>query len=584
MAVLASGRGTDAGWRAVFKEMLVGVRAAAFRFPVPAIFFAAAALQANLIIAEIYLFADDAQRAFAADLAIGLFSGALAALAASLSGEARGISRMASNATAVLAGCAVTLLIVFSAQLSVLQWVLFPALCGLVLIAPFIGRGDSDSFWMFSARTAFAVLLGGLALLLLAGGISAILASLTYLFGLEVPSELYQHVWAFTSLFAAPLFALGQFPDRFDERPSVAARSFMDRGMRALGDFLAAPLLIVYALILHVYALKIVIAAEMPEGQIGWLVLTYGFCLFAALLIINPFFDHARAPTRLFLRFWPFVLPVPLVLLFFALVERVGTFGFTPERYLLGLFGAVTAVVVLLQFLPRFRGDIRVILALPVFALLLGGFGPQGALGISIRSQAERFLDIVGNPPVEGKRHEEALGALSFLAGQDALARVAPEGEDVDLSSGMGYQAIARAWDLDPTRRFKGPSGFSLAYNAAPTAFALSGFDVMIPNFDLSTRDEEPESLTLPSGTELSFRLEENALLITAGEETVRFPVSKPTIEDMARIDGAKQVLKFGLGAEGREIMLLPTYLFADLQQPRLETFQGAILLKSEDW
>src|SRR5690606_29118830 len=163
-------------------------------------------------------------------------------------------------------------------------------------------------------------------------------------------------------------------------------------------------------------------------GQIGWLVLVYGFCLFGALLVVNPFFDRARAPTRLFLRFWPFFLPIPLVLLFYALFLRVSEFGITPERYLLGLFGVVTAIVLVLQIFPRLKGDIRAIAALPAIALLLGGFGPQGAIGVSLSSQAGRFLAIVKNPPVEGRRHGEALAALSFLAGQEALARVVPEG------------------------------------------------------------------------------------------------------------------------------------------------------------
>ncbi|MCO0638408.1 DUF4153 domain-containing protein, partial [Lutimaribacter sp. EGI FJ00014] len=166
--------------------------------------------------------------------------------------------------------------------------------------------------------------------------------------------------------------------------------------------------------ILHLYALKIAVTREVPEGQIGWLVLAYGLCLFGALLIINPFFDRARAPTRAFLRLWPFFLPVPLALLFYALALRVGEYGITPDRFLLGLFGSVMAIVLALQLFPRLRGDIRLIAGLPVAALILGSFGPQGALGVSLRSQASRFLEIVQNPPVEEGREKEALSALTF--------------------------------------------------------------------------------------------------------------------------------------------------------------------------
>ncbi|WP_163272025.1 DUF4153 domain-containing protein [Chelativorans alearense] len=579
MTELADMRDADTGWRAVFLEMLTGVRAATLRFPVTIILLLAAALQANLLIEDIRLFGTVGE-----DLVLGLMGGAVAALALALSGEARGHSAATRGVASLVAGLAA------ATALTLHEWFLVgpplvAALLGLVLVAPFVWRGSGGSFWMFSARAAFAALLGLLALLLLAGGISAILASLTYLFGLPVPDDLYQHVWASAGLFAAPLFAMGQLPDRFDEQPGVAASGFMDRGMRALGDFLAAPLLILYAVILHLYALRIVITGEVPQGQIGWLVLAYGVCLFGALILCNPFFGRARAPTRLFLRFWPFCLPVPLILLFYALALRVNAYGVTPERYLLGLFGAVAAVLLVLQLFPRLRGDIRVIAGVPVVALILAGFGPQGALGLSLRSQTTRFLEIVGNPPVEGARHEEALGALAFLESQKALSRVAPEGTDISPDADNAYTETAKAWGLDPSRRFSGPRGFSFDIGPEIAVFTVKGFDTMIQNVSVSVESKSPVSARLPSGREVSFTLEENALVVTAGEETVRFPISGQDIEGMAQIDGTGEPVEIPVDADGRRIMLMPNYIYADLgDPPRLTSFQGAILLRSEDW
>ena len=589
MTDLAEGRRPDTGWRTVFMEMLTGAREAAQRLPVTTLFLFAAALQANLVAADIHLFGEDSQGLpsdMNFDAGLGLVAGAAASLAVTLSGEARKASVAATVLVALVAGIAACLVLALPDRFLALEWALMLGLAGLVPVAPFAGRGDSSAFWMFATRSAFAVLLGVLALLLFAGGISAILASLTYLFGIPVPDDLYGHVWLSTGLFAAPLFGLGQLPDRFDEKPGEALQGFMDRGMRALGDFVAAPLLILYAIILHLYALKIVVTGEVPQGQIGWLVLTYGFCIFAALLVINPFFDRARAPTRAFLRLWPFFLPIPLVLLAYALMLRVGEFGITPERYLLGLFGLVTVLLLALQLLPRMRGDIRTIAALAAAALIFGGFGPQGALGVSIASQASRFLEIANDPPVEGQRHKEALGALSFLASRDALARVLPEGISASIleADSHPYRTVAEAWGLDPDRLGPNRRGFPLNDRSRPTAFASTGFDIVVQPVRLAVNMKELLSVRLPEGKEIVFALEAEALVITTDGESTRFPIAAERIEELSQLNIDAPV-QLRLEADGRVMALIPSYLYIDPGPPlRLENLEATILLRAEDW
>src|SRR5690606_1325111 len=185
MTASAEGRRPDTGWRTVFMEMLTGAREAAQRLPVTTLFLLAAALQANLVAADIHLFGEDSQglpsdRNF--EVGLGLVAGATASLAVTLRGEARKVSSAKTLPLALLAGIVACLVLALPDHFLTLEWAVMLGLVALVPIAPFIGRGDSSAFWIFAARSAFAVLLGVLALLLFAGGISAILASLTYLF------------------------------------------------------------------------------------------------------------------------------------------------------------------------------------------------------------------------------------------------------------------------------------------------------------------------------------------------------------------------------------------------------------------
>lgn len=570
----------DGGWRAVAEEMLAGTRDALVRFPVPALALALLALHVNLAIADLHPFGDAED-----DVGVGLAAAALAGLAATLAAEARRPGAAWRHGAAAALALVALALIVFERPAATLQWALVAALAGAVPLAPYLGRGRSIQFWFFALHLGFAAALAVLALGLFAGGLSAVFASLTYLFGLPVPDRLYAHLWAVSGLFAAPLFGLGQVPrDLAAEPPRLTGLA--ERGMRALGDFVAAPLLLVYAAVLHAYALKIGLTLELPKGQIGWLTLAYGFCLFGSLIVIHPFLDAARAPTRLVLRIWPALLPVPLVLLFVALYLRVDAYGWTPPRYLLGLFGLVTLAVLVGQALPRLRGDIRLMVALPVAALALASFGPQGAVATALRSQSERFLAIVeADAAPDEAAEQEALAALRFLGRYDAILRVAPPGFSGSTEEIGLYRAVATAWGLDPDRpRTLADGGFSLGYPAT-AALATEGYDRIVPAVALFAQAEEGLALTLDTGARLRIALEDGALVVRTGAGApVRFAIAAATVEAL-HAAGGDTPQRLALAAGTRRLLILPTALYGQIRpQARLTAIHGALALRAADW
>jgi hypothetical protein len=573
------------GWRAVAVEMAEGARDAVLRFPVTAAALLALAVDANLLITDIRGFwgGDD-------DLLLPLFGAASASLAASIVLEARHAPSPLRHGAALVAGLAAFAIAWWDHLSGVEHWSYAAALCGLMLVAPALGGRSAGAFWLFMVRFAFAVLVSVLALFLFAGGISAILASLTYLFGVEVPHRAYEHVWAATGLLAAPLFGLGRIPPDLDDEPGADTRKFMALGMKALGDYVAAPLILIYALVLHAYALKIVLTGDVPRGQIGWLVLAFGLSIFAALIIIHPFLGAARAPTRLFLRLWPFVLPVPLVLLFYAVWLRVGDYGLTPQRYLLGLFGVTVAVMLLLQIPRSTRGDIRILAGLPMIALFLASFGPQGEVLASLRSQEARFREAVRTKPVDEAHNRRALAALGFLQGHDAIGRVAPEGvATIDANgkpkaAGALYNEVADAYGLDRTRHYGlNDHYFSRSFNQS-AAIAVEGFDIVIPNLRILGKPSAPTAVKLPDGAVLSFAMQGGDVLVTVGSETAAFKFDEAALRDFVNSrDDAAHPLRLSDGR--RTMMLLPETAYGDLK-PNLEprSLTGTLLLRSAEW
>jgi hypothetical protein len=573
------------GWRAVAVEMVEGARDAVLRFPVTAAALLALAINANLLITDIRGFwaGDD-------DLILPLFAAASASLATSIFFEARRAPWLLRHGVALVAATGAFAIGWWDHASAVEPWTYVAALLCLMLVAPAFGGRSANAFWLFMVRFAFAVLVSLLALFLFAGGISAILASLTYLFGIDVPRDAYEHVWAVTGLLAAPLFGLGRIPLDLDDEPGTDAKKFMALGMKALGDYVAAPLLLVYALVLHAYALKIVATGDVPRGQIGWLVLAFGVSIFAALIIIHPFLSAARAPTRLFLRLWPFILPVPLILLFYALWLRVGDYGLTPERYLLALFGVTVAAVLLLQIPRSTRGDIRILAGLPAIALFLAGFGPQGEVLASVRSQEARFREAVRVKPVDEARNRQALAALGFLQNHDAVGRVTPDGiVKVDANGKLKtgdalYNEVADAYGLNRRWRYGvNDRYFSRSFNQ-PAAIPIEGYDIVILNLRILGKPSAATTVTLPGGMALSFAMQGGQVMVTKGQETTAFKFDAAALSGL--VDSKDEIaypLKLSDGS--RTLMVLTDTAYGDLK-PKLEprSLTGTLLLHSAEW
>lgn len=579
MTIWADATGTT-GWKTVANEMWRGAGAALNRFPVPIIFLCIATICAFLELADVEVGLRTDRFVLAMVIA------ALAAVSSKLFAEASHLRGIVGDGAGIVLGALAGALMLEPRFLWVQEWSLVLGVAATVLLAPYLWRGTSSQFWMFSLRVVFAAVLASLALFLFAGGISATLATVGFLFGLEVDNSIYGYVWAFTGLLAAPVFGLGQLPRDFGVDPGLGQAGMMDRGMRALGDYIAAPLLILYAVILHLYAAKIVLTGALPEGQIGWLVLTYGLCLFGSLLVIYPFLDLARAPTRFLLRFWPTFLVVPLVLLALAWWVRITNFGITPDRYMLILFAVVSAAIVALHSLKRTRGDIRLMVGMAVIALLVASFGPQGARAVSVASQAERFRAIVAEEGESRERSLAALGPMYYLDRENALARIAPA-EFSGEASREDFDEIAAAYGIDLDVQFADQNRIVFSHIHSYLSARIpqddeagsGGFDVVLQNLKLER--EVPLNAKLPDGPELVLNLKTDALTISMDRSEVRFPISGGEFEALQ--DQNDWALSVSSADGEKELLIIPSVVFASADK-KLRSLNTLLLLRSSDW
>ena len=105
------------------------------------------------------------------------------------------------------------------------------------------------------------------------------------------------------SLLSGPIYGLTLVPRDLDEEFILAEDGrLMERGVSAIINYVLVPLAVIYAAILHFYAAKIALTWELPEGQIGTMVMLFGFGMAATYLIARPWAERGMALLETFSR------------------------------------------------------------------------------------------------------------------------------------------------------------------------------------------------------------------------------------------------------------------------------------------
>jgi phosphoglycerol transferase MdoB-like AlkP superfamily enzyme len=186
----------------------------------------------------------------------------------------------------------------------------------------------------------------------------------------------------------APVSFLAFAPRNFTD--PITAREegdFTMRAVAALVKFVLVPLLLVYTAILYAYAIKIVLAWELPTGTLGSMVVDYLLVGAATLLLGYPVRETGGTLVRLFWRYWVWLAALPVVLLFIAVSRRIGDYGLTEDRYLMVLVGVWALILAAIRVLRGGDFDLRLVPGVLALLLLAASFGPGGMIGFSILSQ-----------------------------------------------------------------------------------------------------------------------------------------------------------------------------------------------------
>ncbi len=465
------------------------------RFPVPVACSVGLAIVLNLDITGPLFLAGRLD-----DRVIMAFSAAfLAAGAVNLVFEARALlSPLLRHVIALGVACTVGAIGFYEQASAVNPVFLIPGLVLAVMAAAYAGsRFSEEAFWLFNARLALAIFLSGLVAAVTCGGLSAIVASLDFLFDIKIPKA-YEHIWTTGMALIAPLYGLSLTPSKFDDALALPdAGTLAGRGVQALINLVLFPLLAVYCAILHIYAAKIAIQWELPRGQVGQSVLIFMLAVTATVLFARPWVSRMNRFCVWFNTWWYLFLIAPLALLAIGIARRTLDYGVTPERYGLVVIGVwALALLVYRAIKGRHYSSWNVLSALSVL-LVVSSFGPWGATGYSITDQLDRFRDLLARNGVlidgklsadfDGKqefaREDARTGAsiVSFLNGNHAIGRLKPmfDGHKADpfLPGKLNWKQAQSINTLFGFNKVQAPDGEQIVMFTPTSKIASLGLD-----------------------------------------------------------------------------------------------------------
>ena len=403
---------------------------------------------------------------------------------------------------------------------------LIGSLALLVVAAPgFSSAGTPVRFWLFNLRSGFAAVLGAVAAAAFVAGVWAVLATLQSLLDLGVSRRLVFHAAALGFVLVLPLYWLAFQPRVHELDQDEPPPDLLMRGVAALTDFIFLPLVIVYAVILHLYGASIAVAGALPRGQVGWMASTFLGLGYVAYVLSLP--RQAPLPRiRSFFRLaWPLATLLPVGLLVLALYHRLEAYGVTEARYLVAIV-ALLAGLLIVAWLPQRQLDVRLLPPLAGILLLIGAVGPLAARAATVRSQAARFaavLDAAGDLR-SGRLAEDRSTRLTEEQRSDLrsiIVLLERRGALHLLSPVVGTELAARPQEL--RRR--------LARDTRPLQSPVSSYvrvdgDVLLGPFTVTLPAADPVRFRVPDGPEYTLTAESTRLVLSGPEGAFSFDLS----------------------------------------------------------
>lgn len=254
----------------------------------------------------------------------------------------------------------------------------------LLVLLGFPFEKNNQGFTYRNFTNLFHIGLATAVWLLVFGLVAAILFTITTLFNVEFSNSFYDHFYTSLGIFTQPLFFLV-----FQQRQAKSEMT-LNRIFEILVNFVLAPALMIFTVLLYAYVVQIIFEGVLPKGMLANITLPYllgGLGVYALRSIC------AKARWETFFKFYPYLSIVPIVLLWLAIDRRISAYAWTEQRiYLVALATAITIAYAIL-IVPKAR-QYRLISGVVMVAIFSMTWVVKPK-EIAYQSQTERFEQLL---------------------------------------------------------------------------------------------------------------------------------------------------------------------------------------------
>ncbi len=222
----------------------------------------------------------------------------------------------------------------------------FTYVLAAILLLVGVRRMDNRSFAAHALHVVTQLFFGLVISGLLTGAVMAIVASFLYIFGVDTPKYLYEHILQFIWFFIAPQVCctlISQGEDEVGEPAKV---------LRLILNFILSPAVIIYTVILYVYFIKIAFEWDLPKGGVAWMVMGFVTAALAGRLMQYILKEHYY---DWFYRHFTWIAIPPLIMYWVGSIYRIRLYSFTESRFYLMVAGALMTLFVLMLLWRRTR-------------------------------------------------------------------------------------------------------------------------------------------------------------------------------------------------------------------------------------
>jgi hypothetical protein len=267
------------------------------------------------------------------------------------------------------------------------KWIEISVISGTAFLAmlfiSFLKKNKDRAFWNFATQTLFQIALACIFGAILFSGLSLALFAIDSLFGVSIDEKLYGNLAVICFTLFTPLYFLANIPNKTEKQSDEI---FYTRVQKILALYILTPILAVYAVILYAYLFKIVVAWELPNGWVSWLVSALALGGLLVITFLYPVREESKNKMVDFLSRWFGLLILPLLLLMtIGIFRRIGDYGITINRCYVLILNLWFYGIYIYLFFSQSR-HIKWILISPIVVALLTSISVCGVASFTKNS------------------------------------------------------------------------------------------------------------------------------------------------------------------------------------------------------